>query len=246
MLTHWTRDRTRGPKLPLAWVVKRLTRDNAAAIGLHDRGVLAPGYKADINVIDYDRLRRAARRRCSTTCRPAASGWCSAPTATPRRWSRRGHYRDGEATGALPGRLWCAARKGVSTRQSKAREEVSSRPLLYFFWLALAARRVPDPQKGRVGLWVREYFSLPNLASARPGAPYRRPDPFRRQPACRDASRRAAAAHPPPRSTSAGRRADRAGLARALHAERVGLVGTGLLVTVDVGRSRRRAAWRSP
>jgi N-acyl-D-aspartate/D-glutamate deacylase len=56
MLTHWTRDRTRGDKTPLPWAIKRLTRDNAAAIGLNDRGLLRPGYKADINVIDYDRL----------------------------------------------------------------------------------------------------------------------------------------------------------------------------------------------
>jgi N-acyl-D-aspartate/D-glutamate deacylase len=56
MLTHWTRDRTRGAKLSLPWAVKRLTSDNAAAIGLSDRGVIRRGAKADINVIDYDRL----------------------------------------------------------------------------------------------------------------------------------------------------------------------------------------------
>ena len=56
MLTHWTRDRTRGAKFALPWAIKRMTRDSADAIGLHDRGVLAPGYKADINVIDYGRL----------------------------------------------------------------------------------------------------------------------------------------------------------------------------------------------
>ena len=56
MLTHWTRDRSRGPKFPLEWIVKRQTKDTADWIGLEDRGVLAPGYRADINVIDYDRL----------------------------------------------------------------------------------------------------------------------------------------------------------------------------------------------
>jgi N-acyl-D-aspartate/D-glutamate deacylase len=56
-VVHWTRDRTRGPKLGLPWLIQKLTRDPAAAVGLHDRGVLAPGYKADINVIDYDRLK---------------------------------------------------------------------------------------------------------------------------------------------------------------------------------------------
>ncbi len=56
MLTHWTRDRARGERLPLNWAVKRMTRDNALALGLSDRGLLRPGYKADLNVIDYDRL----------------------------------------------------------------------------------------------------------------------------------------------------------------------------------------------
>ncbi|TNE34499.1 MAG: D-aminoacylase [Alphaproteobacteria bacterium] len=56
MLTHWTRDRTRGPKFPLEWVVKRQTLDTASAVGLHDRGLLKVGYRADFNVIDYDNL----------------------------------------------------------------------------------------------------------------------------------------------------------------------------------------------
>jgi N-acyl-D-amino-acid deacylase len=56
MLSHWTRDRTRGARLPLEYVVRRQTRDTAALYELYDRGVLAPGFKADLNVIDYDRL----------------------------------------------------------------------------------------------------------------------------------------------------------------------------------------------
>jgi N-acyl-D-aspartate/D-glutamate deacylase len=56
MISHWTRDRTRGPRLPLAFAVKRLSRDNALALGLADRGLVAAGCKADINVIDYGRL----------------------------------------------------------------------------------------------------------------------------------------------------------------------------------------------
>jgi len=55
-IMHWTRDRTRGEKVPLPWMVQRLTRDAAVAIGLEDRGLIAPGYKADVNVIDYDGL----------------------------------------------------------------------------------------------------------------------------------------------------------------------------------------------
>jgi N-acyl-D-aspartate/D-glutamate deacylase len=57
LLTHWTRDRSRGDTLPIAWAIKRLTSDNARAIGLSDRGVLAEGFKADINLIDYDSLK---------------------------------------------------------------------------------------------------------------------------------------------------------------------------------------------
>lgn len=57
MLTHWTRDRTRGPKLPLEHIVKRQTSETAHIWGMRDRGVLAPGYLADVNVIDYEGLR---------------------------------------------------------------------------------------------------------------------------------------------------------------------------------------------
>jgi N-acyl-D-aspartate/D-glutamate deacylase len=56
MLTHWTRDRTRGPKLALEHVVHRQTRQTADLFGLHDRGSVAPGQRADLNVIDYDAL----------------------------------------------------------------------------------------------------------------------------------------------------------------------------------------------
>ena len=56
MLTHWTRDRSRGDTLPLEFIIKRQTQDTARAVGLLDRGILAPGYRADVNVIDYDGL----------------------------------------------------------------------------------------------------------------------------------------------------------------------------------------------
>ena len=62
MMTHWTRDRTRGPGLPLEFLIHKHTHGNALAYGLGDRGLLAPGYKADINVIDYDALRLKAPR----------------------------------------------------------------------------------------------------------------------------------------------------------------------------------------
>jgi N-acyl-D-aspartate/D-glutamate deacylase len=56
-LTHWTRDRTRGPRVPVEFAVKRMTRDTAKLYGLLDRGWVTPGCKADLNVIDYDGLR---------------------------------------------------------------------------------------------------------------------------------------------------------------------------------------------
>jgi N-acyl-D-aspartate/D-glutamate deacylase len=56
LLTHWVRDRHRGPRLPLEWMVRRQTADTADYFGFTDRGRLAPGLKADINVIDMDRL----------------------------------------------------------------------------------------------------------------------------------------------------------------------------------------------
>ena len=56
MLTHWTRDRDRGPKLPLEHVVHRQTRQTAELYGLGDRGLVAPGMRADLNIIDFDGL----------------------------------------------------------------------------------------------------------------------------------------------------------------------------------------------
>ncbi len=57
MLTHWARDRSRGPRLPLELMVKRQTSETAKFFGFNDRGVLAPGLKADVNVIDYEGMR---------------------------------------------------------------------------------------------------------------------------------------------------------------------------------------------
>jgi N-acyl-D-aspartate/D-glutamate deacylase len=57
MLTHWARDRSRGERLSLPFVVAAQTRRTAEVFGLRDRGLVAPGYKADLNVIDFERLR---------------------------------------------------------------------------------------------------------------------------------------------------------------------------------------------
>ena len=62
MLTHWARDRTRGERLPLEWVIHRQTQQTAHAYGLYDRGEIRPGYRADLNVIDFDNLRLQAPR----------------------------------------------------------------------------------------------------------------------------------------------------------------------------------------
>lgn len=105
LLTHWTRDRNRGDTVPLPWAIKRLTHDNAATIGLNDRGLLEPGRKADINVIDYDKLNLRApevvydlpaggRRLIQKT-----DGYAATIVAG------KTVYRNGEATGELPGRL---------------------------------------------------------------------------------------------------------------------------------------------
>jgi N-acyl-D-aspartate/D-glutamate deacylase len=105
MLTHWTRDRRRGARVPLSWAIKRLTSDNARAIGLNDRGVLRCGAKADINVIDYDRLNLHAPEVVYDL-----------PAGGRRLIQRVDGYvatlvsgkivmREGQPTGALPGRL---------------------------------------------------------------------------------------------------------------------------------------------
>ena len=105
MLTHWVRDRERGPRLPLEKVVRMQTYDTARLYGLNDRGVIAPGMKADINVIDLDKLRILAPEMVFDL-----------PADGRRMIQRAEGYRativsgvvtfeDGEATGEMPGRL---------------------------------------------------------------------------------------------------------------------------------------------
>jgi N-acyl-D-aspartate/D-glutamate deacylase len=110
MLTHWARDRTRGEKLPLEWVVKRQTQDTAALYGLRDRGVLAPGMKADVNLIDLDRLRLRAPEMAFDL--PAGGRRLIQRAEGYRATIVAGEpiYENGEPTGALPGRLIRGAR----------------------------------------------------------------------------------------------------------------------------------------
>ncbi len=105
MLTHWTRDRTRGPKLALADVVRMQTRDTARTLGLNDRGMIAPGYRADLNVIDYDAL--ALHAPAVAYDLPSGGRRLVQKASGYRATIVAGQvtYRDGEPTGALPGRL---------------------------------------------------------------------------------------------------------------------------------------------
>jgi N-acyl-D-aspartate/D-glutamate deacylase len=104
MLTRWVKGR-HGRSLPLQSAVRMLTSDTAAAVGLKDRGLLRAGYKGDVNVIDFDRL--ALHRPEMIYDLPSGGG---------RLFQKADGYRatvvsgvvtqiDGEATGALPGRL---------------------------------------------------------------------------------------------------------------------------------------------
>jgi N-acyl-D-aspartate/D-glutamate deacylase len=102
LLTYWGRERRR---FAVEELVRRLTSDTASAAGLGDRGVVAVGKKADLNVIDYDRL--AFGRPYVAYDLPAGG----------KRLLQKAHgyqativsgvvtYREGEATGALPGKV---------------------------------------------------------------------------------------------------------------------------------------------
>ena len=104
-LTHWTRDRGRGSLFPVSWGIKRLTADNAAAIGLNDRGLLRAGMKADINILDYDNMRLRSPEIVYDL--PAGGKRLVQRTDGFDATIVSGAvvYRHGEATGALPGRL---------------------------------------------------------------------------------------------------------------------------------------------
>lgn len=105
MLVHWARDRVRGPKLPVEQAVKRISRDNAAAMGLADRGVVAVGRKADLNVIDFGRLRMRAPEMHYDLPAGGKRLVQRAEGYVATVLSGAVTYREGEATGALPGRL---------------------------------------------------------------------------------------------------------------------------------------------
>jgi len=110
MLTHWTRDRTRGETLPLEMIVKKQTQDTARLYGLNDRGTLQPGMVGDVNIIDYQNLQlespyvTADLPAGGTRLVQGARGY----VATIK--SGEVTFKHGQETGARPGQLLRGAR----------------------------------------------------------------------------------------------------------------------------------------
>ncbi len=104
MLTHWGRDRPTG-RFDISWLVKRQTADTAAAVGLMDRGVLAPGMKGDLNVIDMQRLSLHAPLMASDLPAGGSRLLQGADGYDATVVSGEVIFRGGVATGALPGKL---------------------------------------------------------------------------------------------------------------------------------------------
>jgi N-acyl-D-aspartate/D-glutamate deacylase len=105
MLTHWARDRTRGERLPLEWLVRNQTSETADFYGLEDRGRLACGYRADVNVIDLAGLALKPPRLVHDL--PAGGRRLIQEAEGYRLTLCAGvvTQRDGSPTGAMPGRL---------------------------------------------------------------------------------------------------------------------------------------------
>ncbi len=105
LIQHWGRDRSRGPRIALEELVAKQTSETASLVGLHDRGILASGYKADINLIDFDAL--ALHEPTVVEDLPAggrrliqkASGYVATIVAGAVA------FRSGEATGEMRGKL---------------------------------------------------------------------------------------------------------------------------------------------
>ncbi len=105
MLSHWARDRSRGEKLPLEWVVKKQTNDTATLYGLTDRGIIKEGKRADLNVIDFPTLNLSGPKMVHDL---PAGGRRLLQEATGYDYTIVAGQitrKSGECTGALPGRL---------------------------------------------------------------------------------------------------------------------------------------------
>jgi N-acyl-D-aspartate/D-glutamate deacylase len=113
ILTHWARDRTKGPKFPLEFLVRKLTSDTARAYGLNDRGQLKPGLLADLNVIDFEALRLF--RPVAVHDLPAGGRRLVQRPEGYRYTVKSGQvtFEDGVHTGALPGGLVRGGREAV-------------------------------------------------------------------------------------------------------------------------------------
>ncbi len=104
LLTYWTRDR-HGERMSVPEAIRALTHDSAEAIGLGDRGLLKPGFKADINIIDYDRLKLHAPQPVYDLPTGARRLLQKADGYVATIVSGAVTYRHGESTGERPGRL---------------------------------------------------------------------------------------------------------------------------------------------
>jgi N-acyl-D-aspartate/D-glutamate deacylase len=110
MLTHWTRDRTRGERLPLEWMVKKQTHDTARLYGLGDRGTVEVGAVADINVIDYEHLQLGNPTVVNDLPAGGSRLLQSASGYVETIKSGVATFTDGKETGARPGALLRGAR----------------------------------------------------------------------------------------------------------------------------------------
>ena len=105
MLTFWGRDRVRGPKMDLSWIIKSHTRDNALAMGLNDRGLISKGMKADLNVIDFDNLTLHAPEVVNDLPAGGKRLIQNVDGYVATIMSGKVTYRNGMKTGELPGKL---------------------------------------------------------------------------------------------------------------------------------------------
>ena len=117
LLQYWARDRARGT-IPLEQAIKRQCADTARLYGLDDRGILAPGYLADLNVIDFDRLKLGKPWMAFDL---PAGGKRLLQKADGYRWTiKNGQvtFRDGVPTGARPGGLIRGPQAAPAMRQA--------------------------------------------------------------------------------------------------------------------------------
>ncbi len=113
IISYWGRDRVKGEKFPLEFLVRKLTSDTAKAYGLNDRGQLKPGLLADINIIDFENLRLFRPEAIHDL---PAGGRRLVQRAQGYRYTLKSGevtFEDGQHTGALPGSLVRGGREAV-------------------------------------------------------------------------------------------------------------------------------------